>query len=391
MPREVELDSGGEDAHLAAGGVVDEHGLAEPEIARHLLAPSAGICSPSRKIASGLPPLPSSGRTPGAGEAWARPKTTGVAPDRVPPMAGDIELRAGEESVYQGHPSWRALASFYLLGLLVGLALLLLLWFAFDETALAIAVGLGVAAVVVLVGYLRRVSTKYVITNQRLRISRGIVSRKVQETRLDRVQNVNFDQSVFDRMLSVGTVDFDTAGTDDSEFRFEWVNDPEGVVKPSTTPSTSSPAPALEARHPHRCLHHGGARRRRGGGPRARAVFPVEGHADFGEADARFGAPRGGTLTRVRTCSRRREPRSARRARGSWWRRATAGAAATSRSGTPGRRTFVYLHMLRPTPWRRGERVEAGSRIGAVGCTGSCWETTCTSRYDAGAAPPDRR
>ena len=55
------------------------------------------------------------------------------------------------------------------------------------------------------------------------------------------------------------------------------------------------------------------------------------------------------------------------------------------------RRTFVYLHMLRPTPWRRGERVEAGSRIGAVGCTGSCWETTCTSRYDAGAAPPDRR
>ena len=37
------------------------------------------------------------------------------------------------------------------------------------------------------------------------------------------------------------------------------------------------------------------------------------------------------------------------------------------------RRTFVYLHMLRPTPWRRGERVEAGSRIGAVGCTGSCW------------------
>ncbi|HEX2413590.1 MAG TPA: PH domain-containing protein [Thermoleophilaceae bacterium] len=146
-------------------------------------------------------------------------------------MAGDIELRAGEESVYQGHPSWRALASFYLLGLLVALALLLVLWFALDETALALAVGIGLAAAVLLVGYLRRVSTKYVITNQRLRISRGIVSRKVQETRLDRVQNVNFHQSVFDRMLSVGTVDFDTAGTDDSEFRFEWVNDPEGVVR----------------------------------------------------------------------------------------------------------------------------------------------------------------
>jgi hypothetical protein len=29
----------------------------------------------------------------------------------------------------------------------------------------------------------------------------------------------------------VGSVDFDTAGTDDSEFRFEWVNQPEEVVR----------------------------------------------------------------------------------------------------------------------------------------------------------------
>ena len=37
------------------------------------------------------------------------------------------------------------------------------------------------------------------------------------------------------------------------------------------------------------------------------------------------------------------------------------------------RRTFVYLHMIHPSPRRKGERVGAGSRIGAVGCTGSCW------------------
>jgi uncharacterized membrane protein YdbT with pleckstrin-like domain len=45
------------------------------------------------------------------------------------------------------------------------------------------------------------------------------------------VQNVNYEQGVLDRMLRVGSVDFDTAGTDDSEFRFEWVNQPEGVVR----------------------------------------------------------------------------------------------------------------------------------------------------------------
>ena len=146
-------------------------------------------------------------------------------------MAGEIELRDGEESVYQGHPSWRALASFYLLGLLVALAVVLVVAVAIGETAIGIVLGVVIAAVVLVVGYLRRVFTRYVITSQRLRISHGIVSRKVQETRLDRVQNVNFDQSVIDRMLSVGSVDFDTAGTDDSEFVFEWVNDPEGVVR----------------------------------------------------------------------------------------------------------------------------------------------------------------
>ncbi len=146
-------------------------------------------------------------------------------------MAGDIELRSGEEEVYQGHPSWRALAGFYVIGLLVALGVFLICFFLVDSQFLAVLLGLGLAALVLVAGYLRRVATNYLITSQRLRISRGVVRRRVQETRLDRVQNVNFDQSVLDRMLRVGTVDFDTAGSDDSEFRFEWVNDPEGVVR----------------------------------------------------------------------------------------------------------------------------------------------------------------
>ena len=82
-------------------------------------------------------------------------------------------------------------------------------------------------ALTLVVGYVRRVFTKYLITTRRLRITRGIVRRDVQETRLDRVQNVNYEQGVIDRLFGVGTVDFDTAGTDDSEFQFEWVNSPE--------------------------------------------------------------------------------------------------------------------------------------------------------------------
>jgi murein DD-endopeptidase MepM/ murein hydrolase activator NlpD len=110
--------------------------------------------------------------------------------------------------------------------------------------------------------------------------------------------------------------------------------------------------------------------------PPPESVFPLRGHAaDFGEADARFGAWRG---------SHRHEGQDV---------FAPAGTPVVSvRGGTvvekgddggrgnyvaiwdgETRRTFVYLHMIRPTPLRLRSRVQAGERIGAVGCSGSCW------------------
>jgi uncharacterized membrane protein YdbT with pleckstrin-like domain len=44
------------------------------------------------------------------------------------------------------------------------------------------------------------------------------------------VQNINTEQRLRDRILRVGTIDFDTAGTDDSEFRFVGIANPGGVV-----------------------------------------------------------------------------------------------------------------------------------------------------------------
>jgi uncharacterized membrane protein YdbT with pleckstrin-like domain len=97
-------------------------------------------------------------------------------------------------------------------------------------------------AVVVLVGFVRRISTVYTITNQRLRIKRGILSKRIQQTRIDRVQNVNTDQSLVDRMLRVGTVDFDTAGTDDSDFTFAGVSSPSRVVEAVDRAQHAAPA-----------------------------------------------------------------------------------------------------------------------------------------------------
>jgi uncharacterized membrane protein YdbT with pleckstrin-like domain len=142
-----------------------------------------------------------------------------------------MELRATEHELYEGRPSWRALMSFYVIGIGLAAVVLVILGLAADSWGTAIVLAGVIAALTLVVGYLRRVSTKYLITTQRLRISRGIVRKHVQETRLERVQNVNYQQGVLDRLLGVGTVDFDTAGSDDSEFRFEWVNEPEQVVR----------------------------------------------------------------------------------------------------------------------------------------------------------------
>ena len=99
------------------------------------------------------------------------------------------------------------------------------------STGLAIVIGVIAFALLVFVGLIKRIATRYVITTERLHIRHGILSKSTQETRVQRVQNVNTEQSVVDRVLRVGTVDFDTAGTDDSEFRFVGVANPAGVVR----------------------------------------------------------------------------------------------------------------------------------------------------------------
>jgi uncharacterized membrane protein YdbT with pleckstrin-like domain len=141
-----------------------------------------------------------------------------------------LNLSPGEQVIFQGHPSWRAILGFYLKGILIAAAagLLATLFGADDGTVFLIV--LAVIAITVLVGFVKRVATTYTITDRRLNIKRGIVSREVQETRLERVQNVNYRQSVYQRIMQIGDVDFDTAATDDYNFVFSGVADPEDVV-----------------------------------------------------------------------------------------------------------------------------------------------------------------
>lgn len=140
-----------------------------------------------------------------------------------------MDLHPGENLIFEGRPSWRSIIGFYITGL-VGAVLAGALAGLIDKTSTGVIVWLVLFAGVLLVGWLKRVSTRYTITNERLHIQRGLLSRSQQQTSLDRVQNVNTRQSFLERLLQVGTVDFDTAGTDDSDFTFSGVADPSDVV-----------------------------------------------------------------------------------------------------------------------------------------------------------------
>jgi uncharacterized membrane protein YdbT with pleckstrin-like domain len=140
-----------------------------------------------------------------------------------------MDLHPGEEIVFEGHPSWRAILGFYIVGFVAALAAGIVIGIV-GGTAPGIGGLVVVLAIIVLVGFVRRIGTHYLVTTERLRIRRGILSRRVQQTQLERVQNVNTSQSFLERVLQVGTVDFDTAGTDDSDFTFRGIADPEHVV-----------------------------------------------------------------------------------------------------------------------------------------------------------------
>jgi uncharacterized membrane protein YdbT with pleckstrin-like domain len=146
-------------------------------------------------------------------------------------------LIPGEQVMFEGHPSWRSILDFYVKGLLLTLVAALI---AAGVTRVAdghvkdgvvVVVAIVGVALTILAGFIKRITTHYTITNRRLRIQRGLVSREIQETRLERVQNVNYNQSIFQRVLQIGDVDFDTAGGDDYNFVFTGVADPEDVVR----------------------------------------------------------------------------------------------------------------------------------------------------------------
>lgn len=132
-----------------------------------------------------------------------------------------------EAMVWQGRPSPRAMVSYYARWILIGLVPVIAAVVVSSQQAWGALASAVIIAMALATGWLRRVGTLYTITDRRIIIRTGILSRREHEAHIDRVQNVNLSQSLLDRIFRVGSLDFDTAGTEDADFRFAGIADPD--------------------------------------------------------------------------------------------------------------------------------------------------------------------
>jgi uncharacterized membrane protein YdbT with pleckstrin-like domain len=136
----------------------------------------------------------------------------------------DKVLADDEEVVEHLHPHWITLVPAALWFLVVCAAAGLCIGFAPDGKPwhmVVIVLVLVVAIVLViwrsLVPLLERQTTHYVFTTHRVLIRRGVLRRTGRDIALQRISDVGFEQSLWDRIVKAGTVTIESAGEQGQE------------------------------------------------------------------------------------------------------------------------------------------------------------------------------
>jgi membrane protein YdbS with pleckstrin-like domain len=129
-------------------------------------------------------------------------------------------LGPGEEVVLEGHPNWSILVPRIALFIVVvaGSIAIIVEWASAPTWvgwALLVICWVFLMAVLAKVGQWR--STSIVLTNQRVVYRTGILRRVGREIPLDRVQDVTYTQSIFERVVGCGSLLIQSAGASGDE------------------------------------------------------------------------------------------------------------------------------------------------------------------------------
>jgi uncharacterized membrane protein YdbT with pleckstrin-like domain len=129
----------------------------------------------------------------------------------------ESNLVPGEVVIYQTRLHWIVMLGHVVVGcLLLALPGAILLYYAFGQTGLGIPTvhtmeGAGAALIVagivaILMGMVRRNATEMAVTNRRVVIKTGLVSRKTIEMLLNKVESIEVSETTFGRMLGYGAI-----------------------------------------------------------------------------------------------------------------------------------------------------------------------------------------
>ena len=122
-------------------------------------------------------------------------------------------LNDAEDIVLDLHPHWWFFAG-PAAALVASLALVIAVAAKTDNRAVLLAVG-ALAVLMLLwfaVRYLRWATTNFVVTTDRLIYRSGVLAKHGREIPLERVNDISFNQSIFERMIGAGDLVIESAG-----------------------------------------------------------------------------------------------------------------------------------------------------------------------------------
>jgi len=142
-------------------------------------------------------------------------------------------LNRNEEIALDLRPHWWYFGRQILTGIPLFVVIVLILAWSSDgfvkTAANWIVIALVVAWVVWLaLKYLAWARTYFVVTNQRVIYRTGVVARHGVEIPLERINNINFNQRIFERMIGAGNLVVESAGEQGNTV-FDFVRHPDGV------------------------------------------------------------------------------------------------------------------------------------------------------------------
>lgn len=137
---------------------------------------------------------------------------------------------------YTARPAWRnsilRIGTAVLLAVFGAVLSLVVLADADPPLRLAVAVVAAIIALLLLApGIYRHYAWGYLIADRSIECHHGILSREVSAIRLRDLRNVNVRQSLLQRILNVGDVEFSSAGGSGIEVAFRGVVDPLGLKR----------------------------------------------------------------------------------------------------------------------------------------------------------------